>query len=94
MCCRFIPAYKLQTHEAVFLTDGVAGVGDNRLPEASHEMAELGQNNHTEQGQDILPSQSSGYVPFNNRTSNSVHPSLGKSGPLHPVTAHHANLRN
>lgn len=90
MCCRFIPAYDLQTHEPVFLRGGEADVGDNRLPEASQEMAELGQNNYSNQGKNTLSSCSSGYAPSNNHTGNSVHPSPGKFGPEDTMAARHS----
>lgn len=94
MCCRFIPAYDLQTHEAVFLRGGEADVGDNRLPEAPQEMAELGQSNYSNHGQNTLSSRSSGHAPSNNATGNSVHPSPGKLGPVGTMAAQHTILLN
>lgn len=88
--CRFIPAYDLQTHEAVFLRGGEADVGDNRLPEASQEMAELGQTGYSNQGQNTLQSGSSGYGPSNKHMSNAVHPSPGIFGPAESMAAQHS----
>ena len=67
---RFIPRYNARTDEAEFLRGGEADVGDNRIPEGSEEMAELGQNysNHSNHSNGY----SYGYPASN--SGNAVHP--------------------